>query len=194
MMGRNVPVPLRPWCWFVPCALVACGARTGLDVLDASADATTHLDASHDVHDSSIGFDVSIDVRILPDANVQCTTGYFIDLGNGTVLRDGCVDGSVPTRACVTCGEDCITTGIIGCDDAGTMIQLAGLGFCGPLTVGSFSGQTQFHDTSGLDFGPATIDVDAVGVLAATGDYDTTLVSFDGGAGNHLHGAFCVHP
>jgi hypothetical protein len=31
-------------------------------------------------------------------------------------------------------------------------------------------------------------------MLAATGTYDTTLISFDGGAGTHLHGAFCVHP
>jgi hypothetical protein len=191
---HNVTTLLRP-CWIVSCALVACGARTGLDVLDASADATTHLDAGLDVHDSGIGFDVSTDVTILPDANVECTTGYFIDLGNGTELLDGCVDGGVPMRACVGCGEDCITTAIVGCDDAGTMLQLQVLALsCQPLMVGSFNGQTQFHDPSGPDYGPATIDISAVGMLAATGTYDTTLISFDGGAGTHLHGAFCVHP
>ncbi len=188
----------------VGCSLLlvaACGARTGLDVLDASVQTDGGLDAAHDSHDSGIFFDVAKDA--VPDVSLlECDGGYFIevtddDAGTTGIIHGGCGTASVPSKACLTAGEDCLATGIDGCDEAGagSMYLVLGSCTCGPLTVGIVNGgSTVVLDSMGMSNGFANVDVTAVGSAAAMGEYVSTIVLSDGGGKRQLHGAFCVHP
>jgi len=182
--------------------VAACGARTGLDVLHDGgvADATIDVQPPHDAQPDVLfpPPDATPDVAV-PDANVLCSDGYFVEVidSNGTTLyQNGCQPLPVPEKTCAELGEDCLATAIEACNDGGEPILLAFKGecFCSTLQVGSASAEAVFGAGPGAAVGGGTVDVTAVGVSAATGDYDTTVTPADGGAPFQLHGTFCVHP
>ena len=163
----------------------ACGARTGLDVVRDAG----HPDAT--IHDAG-----NEDVLSLPDVvQVECpTSGYFIDLGNGTVLRDGC-EGGVPSHFCEVCGDSCFGDGILGCkvSDDLKLGLYAPLLVCEPLPVGTNGVQAFLLSDAGFELGNGTMTITGISATAAVGSYDAILRGFDGGP-VHLSGAFCVHP
>jgi hypothetical protein len=156
-------------------------------------DATAPVDSGGDARD---GADAGADVPVL-----TCSSGYFVEVAfdDGTTwfYRDGCMGGMVPARACVSGGEDCLTTGIVGCDNdasvnGGSSATLAYEGCaCGALMVGTAPGRVTLVGEALFSTGNAEIDVTAVGTAAAVGTFTGTLTS---GGMFPIHGAFCVRP
>lgn len=176
--------------------LTACGARTGLDVPDAQATLDASVDhAIVDAHpDVTFVVDASADVTV--DATQLCPAGYFIEVtgdAGTTMIQGGCHGSPVPSRDCVGGGEDCLSTAIDGCDTSSMTLSF-GMCSCGAIDVGVIQGTSLFKTATTTLVGPSTIDVTSVTAVSAVGNYDTTVFLFDGGAAQHLHGAFCVRP